>query len=268
MGRRKPRFNFFDAFCGSFVIVGGGCFGEPVKDGAQDLFLSGGAVVQAARRPRSCHLVVAVLRLWVITLGALPGALHVGGVFGLLHGVSGMVGPAELLANGGSKRTAAADELRLPLGTGINMTTPPRTSPPVRIWPAAGWMAQNATGRPAEAMRRRDAPAACVVASPMCRGAASDCPANGAVSAPSRWAGEHRHREAGAHPVSGGSSSWWLLSGAGGANCRLAGPAWAGAISRERRAQVVIGAIARVAQPAVQRRTATDRHSLNATANL
>lgn len=124
MGRRKPCFNFFDAFCGSFVIVGGGCFGEPVKDGAQDLFLSGEAVVQTARRPRSCHPVVAVLRLWVITLGALPGALRVGGVFGLLHGVSGMVGPAELLANGGSKRTAAADELRLPPGTGINMTTP------------------------------------------------------------------------------------------------------------------------------------------------
>jgi hypothetical protein len=91
MGRRKPCFNFFDAFCGRFVIVGGGCFGEPVKDGAQDLFLSGEAVVQTARRPRSCHPVVAVLRLWVITLGALPGAMRMGGVFGLLHGVSGMV---------------------------------------------------------------------------------------------------------------------------------------------------------------------------------
>lgn len=247
MGRRKPCFNLFDAFCGSFVIVGGGCFGEPVKDGAQDLFLSGEAVVQTARRPRSCHPVVAVLRLWVITLGALPGALRVGGVFGLLHGVSGMVGPAELLANGGSKRTAAADELRLPPRTGINMTTPLRTSPPVRIWPAAAWMAQNATGRPAEVVRRRDAPAACVVAGHRCRGAVSDCPANGAVSAPSRWAGEHRHREAGAHPVSGGSCSRWLLSrqveSAGQVvNCRPAGPAWAWAISRERRAQVVIRA--------------------------
>jgi hypothetical protein len=57
MGRRKPCFNFFDAFCGSFVIVGGGCFGEPVKDGAQDLFLSGEAVVQTASTAAAIRVV-------------------------------------------------------------------------------------------------------------------------------------------------------------------------------------------------------------------
>jgi hypothetical protein len=34
------------------------------------------------------------------------------------------------------------------------MTTRLRTSPPVRFWPAAAWMAQNATGRPTEVMRQ------------------------------------------------------------------------------------------------------------------
>jgi hypothetical protein len=119
-------------------------------------------------------------------------------------------------------------------------------------------------------MRRRDASAACVVAGHMCRGAVSDCRADGAVSAPSRWAGEHRHREAGAHLVSGGSSSRWLLSRADGVNCRLAGPAWAWAISQERRAHVVIGAIAwdsAASSPAQNRHRSslTQRHSESVT---
>jgi hypothetical protein len=66
MGRGKPCLdfsNFSDAFHGDLMITGGGCFGEPVKEGGQDLFLFGEAIVRTARRPRSRDPVLAVLRL-------------------------------------------------------------------------------------------------------------------------------------------------------------------------------------------------------------
>jgi hypothetical protein len=83
--------NFFDAFDGDLAVVGGGYFGEPVEQCSQDLVFLAGAIMPTAGRSRSCGPVVAVLGLWVVTLGALPGALRADVVLGLfVHGVSGM----------------------------------------------------------------------------------------------------------------------------------------------------------------------------------